>query len=148
MPSTRLIDIEEAWKPAREDAAEVLARSGEGGEHGHWDWRNKVGSADWGRHQLVGVECRGEIQGLMAVVPVPRPGALGGSDSPVLYIDYVESAPWNLRGLGIRPRFLGIGTVLIAEAVKLSMEKGWRGRIGLHSLPQAEAFYRDHCKMT
>ena len=37
--------------------------------------------------------------------------------------------------------------MLIAEAVRLSMEMGLGGLVGLHSLPQAEAFYA-RCRMT
>ena len=43
---------------------------------------------------------------------------------------------------------MGVGTVLVAEAVHLSLDTGLEGRIGLHSLPQAEAFYRSRCRMT
>ena len=147
-PQIRLNDVETTWTPAREEVAQSLAQLGEGGEHGHWNWRSKIGSAEWGRHRVVAIECDTEIQGLMAIVTEPRPGAIGGSNSPILYVDYVESAPWNLRGQLIPPRFLGVGTVLIAEAVRLSMEAGLRGRIGLHSLPQAERFYSLFCQMT
>jgi hypothetical protein len=67
------------------------------------------------------------------------PARLG--DGQVVYIDYVESAPWNLKASAISPRFIGVGTVLIAEAVRLSLEMKLEGRIGLHSLPQAVGFY-------
>src|SRR5437773_8751001 len=63
-------------------------------------------------------------------------------------VDYLESAPWNLRCSSILPRLMGVGTVLIAEAVRLSLELGLEGRVGLHSLPQAEAFYKIRCGMT
>ena len=39
-------------------------------------------------------------------------------------------------------------TVLITEAVRLSLEMGLGGRVGLHSLPQAEGFYTHRCRMT
>ena len=39
------------------------------------------------------------------------------------------------------PRLIGVGTVLIAEAIRLSLEAGHGGRVGLHPLPQAEPFY-------
>jgi hypothetical protein len=35
----------------------------------------------------------------------------------------------------------------MAEAIRLSLEMGLGGRLGLHSLPQAEAFYI-RCRMT
>jgi hypothetical protein len=45
------------------------------------------------------------------------------------------------------PRFGGIGVRLIEAAVRLSIDEGFQGRVGLHSLPQAEAFYRGPCRM-
>jgi len=93
---------------------------------------------------LVAVECAGETQGIMALLRTPRPAQLGNGQ--VVYVDYVESAPWNLKGSAVTPRFLGVGTILIAEAVRLSLEMGLGGRVGLHSLPQAEAFYT-RCQM-
>jgi hypothetical protein len=93
---------------------------------------------------LVAVECDGEAQGLMAVLRMPRPARLDGQ---LVYVDYLESAPWNLKGFADPPMFVGVGTVLIAEAVRLSLEMGFGGQVGLHSLPQAEAFYT-RCRMT
>ena len=43
---------------------------------------------------------------------------------------YLESAPWNLKGFSVSPRFLGIGTVLIAEAIRLSLEMGLKDASG------------------
>ena len=95
---------------------------------------------------LVAVEFLGEVQGIMAVLQAPQRSRLSGQ--PLIYVDYLESAPWNLRILSAPPRFMGIGTVLVAEAVHLSIDTGFEGRIGLHSLPQAEVFYRSRCQMT
>lgn len=63
----------------------------------------------------------------------------------LIYVEYLETAPWNH---GTNPKFKGVGTVLIAAAIQLSNDDGSDGRIGLHSLPQADSFYRDRCKMT
>ena len=40
------------------------------------------------------------------------------------------------------PRLRGVGSALIAAAIALSEDEGFKGRLGLHSLPQADAFYR------
>jgi hypothetical protein len=32
-------------------------------------------------------------------------------------------------------------------AIQLSIDEGFHGRVGLHSLPQSEPFYRDKCLM-
>jgi hypothetical protein len=50
---------------------------------------------------LVAVECDGEAQGLMAVLRMPRPARLDGQ---LVYVDYLESAPWNLKGFADPPR--------------------------------------------
>jgi hypothetical protein len=69
------------------------------------------------------------------------------SAQDVVYVDYLESAPWNLKGYAAPPDFLGVGPVLMTEAVQISVEAGLEGRVGLHSLPQSELFY-EKCKMT
>src|SRR5262249_3074962 len=69
---------------------------------------------------------------------------------PLVYVDYLEVAPWNWRipALGEEGRYKGIGSLFVREAAKLSLEEGFHGRIGLHALPQAEAFYESACGMT
>lgn len=139
-PFLELESIEALWAEAREHTATAGLVAGLAPlEHTHWDWRNKADSVEAGHHMLVAVECGSEAQGIMAVLRTPRPAQLG--DGHVVYVDYVESAPWNLKGSAAPPRYLGVGTILIAEAVRLSLEMGLGGRVGLHSLPQAEAFY-------
>ena len=66
----------------------------------------------------------------------------------VVYVDYLEVAPRNLRVGQHLPRFLGVGTAMMAEAVRISLEEGFGGLIGLHSLEQAERFYAERCRMT
>jgi hypothetical protein len=132
--------VESLWAEARRTVADS-GRSGESApiEHEHWDWRNKSESIRVGQHVVVRVDVRGDPQGLMAVVRALRPGRL--SDDPVLYVDYIECAPWNLRILGPSPKYAGIGSALLGEAIRLSIEWGAGGAIGLHSLPSAETFY-------
>ena len=45
------------------------------------------------------------------------------------------------------PRYKGAGTLLMRTAIELSLELEYKGRIGLHSLRQADGFYT-HCGMT
>jgi len=145
-PAGQLETVESQWAEAREQAAATGLAAGLAPlEHSHWDWRTKADSVEVGRHMLVAIECAGEAQGIMAVVRTPRDAKL--SMAHVVYVDYVESAPWNIKGTAVAPRFLGVGTILIADAVRLSLEMGLAGRVGLHSLPQAEAFY-GRCGMT
>lgn len=146
-PPAELEDLESQWAKAREEVAAKGSSTGLASvEHSHWDWRNKVQSVEAGRHMLVAIEYQHEVQGVMAVLQAPKLSWI--SDEPLVYVDYLESAPWNLKLPMVSPRFVGIGTVLIAEAVQLSIDTGLEGRIGLHSLPQAEAFYKTRCRMT
>lgn len=60
----------------------------------------------------------------------------------LVYVDYLETAPWNQQKIVSVPEFGGIGTVFLRAAVEISRDEGFHGRIGLHSLPQSEDFYR------
>jgi len=70
----------------------------------------------------------------------------GDRNKPLVYISYLEMAPWNwvipeIEQYGI---FKMIGTRLLQRAVTQSLEEGFGGRVGLHSLLQAESFYSKH----
>ncbi len=139
-PLDRLPDVERRWSPARDQLALAMVAASLHLESGHWNWRNKERSVSSNKLRLIAVECEGDVQGLMALATQPRPAALP-PDGAVVYVDYIESAPWNLRQPVQSPHFLGVGTVLIGEAVRMSLEFGLGGRVGLHALPQAERFY-------
>ena len=146
LPAQVLDEIERMWAEAREAAA--LEREAAGLnplEHDHWCWRNKAESVEEWRHMLVAIECEGRWQGAMAVARLPRSSRLGGG--AVVYVDYLEAAPWNLKSPLAPAWFKGVGIALLADAVRLSNETGLDGRVGLHSLPQAEPFYT-RCGMT
>ena len=66
----------------------------------------------------------------------------------LVYVKFVETAPWNRGELFDPPRYRGIGSILIRAAVTLSEDSEFHGRIGLHSLPQANGFYANTCGMT
>jgi GNAT superfamily N-acetyltransferase len=148
-----LTTAEDSWQLVRD---QLVARQRQAGrrtvtQHGHWNWASEYKSEaiDARRMVVVGVERDGQWQGLMAVIASPRPSRswmpligrlLRGS---VLYVDYLESAPWNNPDLTVPdlPRFGGVGTQLLMEAIRLSIELGLNGQVGLHSLPQAVEFY-------
>jgi hypothetical protein len=151
LPADRLAAVEAVWRPAREELEAKLIATGRVDEvqHAHWNWTNKIDAVDAGRYRLVGVECGGDVQGLMAVRPAPYPSRADPAGGlAVLYVDYLETAPWNLRTAVGGPRYKGVGGLLVAEAVRISGEVGSAGRVGLHSLPQAERFYAGVCGMT
>ena len=65
----------------------------------------------------------------------------------LVYVEYLAVAPWNRPQLFNPPAYKLIGRVMIATAISISINEGFKGRIGLHSLPQADSFYNDKCGM-
>jgi hypothetical protein len=132
-----LDDHQQHWKP-------LMASSS--AQHNHWDWRQKVRHySSRLSHQSFAIECAGVAQGLMIVNTMKRCRIPAQANRHLVYVEYLEAAPWN-RGAG--QLYKGVGTVMIAVAIQLSIEEGNQGRVGLHSLPQADSFYGDHCGMT
>lgn len=92
------------------------------------------------------VERSGRIEGLAVLILHGRqarlPAVVG---RPLVYVDYVESAPWNNQDFTPTPEFRGVGLRLMQAAVQYSLDSGWDGRIGLHSLPQSASYYGGYC---
>lgn len=71
-----------------------------------------------------------------------------------LYLDYLATAPWNRShkpsGSAYTRRFRGVGEILMLAAIKESEDPdlGLGGRIQLHALSDAVAFYENVCGMT
>ena len=61
----------------------------------------------------------------------------------LIYVDGVASAPWNRQFIQRPPKLKGVGTALLVFARTRSIELGYEGRVGLHSLPGAEEFYEN-----
>jgi hypothetical protein len=61
--------------------------------------------------------------------------------APLVYVEYLASAPWNRRLIEDPPYFVGIGRALLMLARQRSAELGYGSRVGLHSLPESETFY-------
>ena len=99
--------------------------------------------------QTFALRCEGKLQGLMQLNTAryrSRVPEQAGKD--LVYVDYVETAPWNRKAIVAQPRFGSVGTIMIRAAIEVSRDQEFRGRIGLHSLPSAEQFYANACGMT
>ena len=95
------------------------------------------------------IVCNEMTQGMMIVDTVKHRGRIDAQKGQhIVYVEYIESAPWNRAELFDSPRYQGVGSILVAAAVSQSEELEFQGRVGLHSLPQADAFYTDTCGMT
>ena len=64
------------------------------------------------------------------------------SGARVVYVEYLGVAPENLPPPIGTKAIRGLGVVLMREAIRLAFELGLDGRVGLHSKPEAEDFYR------
>lgn len=143
-----LQSIEADWTPMF-DAAAAENRP----EDAHWEWAAKALHALHNplSYELFGIETDGKTQGMMLAVK-------GGTKCfsrhpehprmPLVYVDFLATAPWNRQGLIATPTYKGVGRVLFMAAVSLSIKEEFTGRVALHSLPAAEAFYRNRLGMT
>jgi hypothetical protein len=118
-------------------------------ESAHWEWRDKM-SAFGGllAYPSFALECEGETQGLMILSLLTRCRLPSQRGKHQVYVEFLETAPWNRPSLAGAPRYRGVGPALVHVAITLSVTEGYKGRLGLHSLPQADAWYRDRCGMT
>lgn len=140
-------DFDCLWKPMlakRRAEVHTAAEVAEANvQDEHWDWvgKAKVAARTSGQ-QTFAVEC-GKTQGLM-LVDLNGFGRLDVQRGrELIYVELVATAPWNRHKLVASPQYKSVGRILIATAISLSIDSEFRGRLGLHSLPQSESWYRD-----
>jgi hypothetical protein len=151
-------DFEKHWRPIFDaHLAQIEAAGGDVAgaaalrniQDAHWEWARKAhlieGRLDW---QSFAVEADGMTQGLMFVKTQGFAREPSQQGKPLALIELIATAPWNRPTLVPVPRFKGIGRLLLAAAISLSVHEEFEGRIGLHALPQAEDWYREVCGMT
>jgi len=139
-------DFERLWKPMlakRRAEVHTAAEAADANvQDAHWDWvgKAKIAASKLGQETFA-VEC-GETQGLM-LVDLNGFGRLDAQKGrELIYVELLATAPWNRRKFVVSPRYKGVGWILIATAISLSIDSGFHGRLGLHSLPQSESWYR------
>ncbi len=143
-----------SWQPLIDERVATLKQQSvprkDWPQHAHWDWDRKVKAVSGLlAYQFLGIECNGEMQGLMLTGTVGAACRMSSqAGKPLVSVHFLASAPWNLFSFVDNPRFGLVGKIFIAAAVQLSLDNGFHGRVGLHSLPQAEAFYLNECRMT
>lgn len=143
-----LLVVEAEWLAERSLVMQELLRSGvprsAWPQSIHWDWRRKAPQLKLLESSGFGITCEKNWQGVMLTKTASHFATLApDKGKPLVYIDYLEVAPWNWRipEVGRSGRYRGIGPALFWRAVRQSAEEGFNGRVGLHSLPQAEPFY-------
>jgi hypothetical protein len=143
-----LVDWETEWKPYRDMILQAHRAAGvsllKWPQSRHWDWRNK--------YQCVqgmlstpsfAVMCSGMTEGLMLLdLSLHRCQLPEQKGKHLVYVDFLEVAPWNWKtSIGHSPRYAGVGSLLLRAAIERSVEEGFKGRVGLHALPQANSWY-------
>lgn len=148
-----IADFDQHWKPAIHQRLRRMPQGTQTADADlqdwHWDWQRKAdefaGRMDY---ESFAVECDGMTQGLMLCSLVQVAREASQRNQHMVYVDYVHAAPWNRPRFTDTPLYKGVGGILISAAVSLSREQEFSGRVGLHSLPQSEGWYRNHCGMT
>jgi hypothetical protein len=144
-----LDDYEKLWKPILEQKNKIARQMYLNGEEyqfaedGHWDWRQKkeITKSASLSYRYFAIECGGKTQGLMQL-DLTMHRCRENVNWNIVYIDYISVAPWNRAELVEQPKYRAVGTILLAQAVGTSIEEGFKGRIGLHSLPGASKWYK------
>jgi hypothetical protein len=149
----QLADWEALWRPALDEAIKRLHAAGvprqQWPQSRHWDWRAKLAAIEQLlANQAFSIVCGGQTQGLMIINLTTAARVDSQRGKPLVYIEYLENAPWNRPELFAAPRYRGVGSILVRTAIQCSIDEEFKGRISLHSLPQADNFYRSTCGMT
>lgn len=152
LPIDALLDIEDAWEQPRRAIIRALRRARTSRHQWpqslHWDWAGKSVLATLHHrpddYRAFGLRVGGEWQGAMLTVKSAQTARLSVDHiEPLVYVDFLESAPWNWTVPAINQvrRYAKIGPILLRFAVEQSLAEGFNGRLGLHALGQAESFY-------
>lgn len=156
--ANNLANIEDNWRPIFERRVLEAKKNGEtpldiNAEDAHWQWGKKAKAATE-EPFLFDIFALESAENTEAVMLVSKGGPKTFSrhpdhkTRPLIYIDLLATAPWNRPRLVSEPIYKGCGRVLFSTAVSLSINEEMYGRVGLHALPGAEAFYSEQMGMT
>lgn len=99
--------------------------------------------------RAMGIRADDRWQGIALAELVTGRTRLEPKGRDLVYVEFLETAPWNLlvTRLNQGGEYGGVGRQLVAAMSRLSELMQLGGRLALHSLPQADGFYR-RCHMT
>ncbi|MGI0488492.1 hypothetical protein ACN4EK_23875 [Pantanalinema rosaneae CENA516] len=133
MSDRHLEDFETIWKG-------VLRATEQPDSYWSWDYKLRQGNQE-SRYEAYAIEVDSLTQGLMFLETQWHRSQLP-QRYPLVYVEALAVAPWNRRRLEDPPYLRGVGRTLLLFARQRSLELGYGGRVGLHSLPKSEEFYR------
>lgn len=146
-------DFESKWRPKIKERLDNLEKhedaASANAQDVHWKWREKMTVRE-GRleYESFAIECDGATQGMMFVRSIDFAKEASQLNQFLIYVDLLACAPWNRPGFTNNRQYTGVGPLLLGTAITYSIDQGFDGRIGLHSLPQSESWYREKCGMT
>lgn len=150
-----LEEIERSWRGGRQILRNALRAANvprdKWPQSLHWNWEHKSSDLQLLETHACGIRIEGRWEAVVMTKVASYTARLAEQQGkPLVYVDYLEVAPWNWRihELAQQGEYRGLGSVLFREAVQLSKDEQFHGRVGLHALAQAESFYRDVCGMT
>lgn len=133
MNEKHLEDIQDYWQ----DILEATNQPDDG-----WAWEYKLRQSQQSeRHEAYAIEEEGLTYGLIYIETQWRRSHLPHRN-PLVYVETISVAPWNRKSIEDPPYLQGVGTALLFFARQRSSELGYGGRVGLHSIPGTEGFYR------
>jgi GNAT superfamily N-acetyltransferase len=132
MNQGHLNDVLEIWRPMLREMDE---------EDAFWDWafKKRVSLAQE-NYEAYAVEHENLTHGLLWLETRNHRSQRSRGER-LIYVEAITSAPWNRRSINPNPYLRGIGTLLLKFARQRSLDYGYGGRLGLHSLPNAASFY-------
>lgn len=86
----------------------------------------------------------GACQGLIQLATSFRYQCRDRKITNLVYVPFLEAAPWNVVLAATRRRYRNVGTTLLLIATSQSSSLNFDGRVGLNSIEQARGFYEHH----
>ncbi|KAM3108924.1 hypothetical protein ACJ2PR_28350 [Phormidesmis sp. 146-33] len=105
-----------------------------------WEWKQRV-LVPSGEAEGYAIEQEQMTQGLM-MLRTRGKRSFFDQNRRIVYVSRLATAPWNRADLQTPIEFRAVGGTLMRFAQLRSEELGYGGLVGVHSLPEAEAFYR------
>ena len=127
-------DYQNSWR-------EMLQRYQQEDQFWSWEFKQRVFLSQK-NYEGYALEVMGRTEGLLMLETQNHRSQLTPGQ-PLVYVMSIAAAPWNRREIQRPPELSGVGSELLLSARLRSIELGYRGRIGLHSLPRAERFYEN-----
>ncbi|MGI2151874.1 hypothetical protein ACROAK_03130 [Shewanella oncorhynchi] len=147
------------WKAYRYKLAEHLQENYDGEtlkevlgtiqvEDAHWKWLDKSFFYNSDEYQWYFLKTSSDVE---AVCLTYHPKASELYSGNIFYIEFIAVAPWNRDDPMEQKRFKSLGSLLMRIVINYSVTKlGLTYGFSLHSLPQANGFYKrigmTHCK--